>query len=181
MDQADSRWEATQINAARADSTVQSDYARFEALYPMLRKFAAVVADLDMDPDDLVQDALATTLARHELHELDQPAAYLKRAIVNSASNKRRRSGRWRGLLPKLTADDSTLDHYPSDLSILDELDPLDRAVVYLADVDQLPHDLIAAELALTPAAVRKRASRARAQLRQSLGINITSLKGGNT
>ena len=80
------------------------------------------------------------------------------------------------GLLPKLNRDTSTEDHYPSDLSILDELTPIDRALMYSADVDGLPQSEIAAELGLTPAAVRKRLSRARNQLRQSLGINITSL-----
>ena len=157
------------------------DFAAFELLYPKLRRFAAVVADLDMDPDDLVQDALASTLARYQLHELDQPAAYLKRAVLNVASNKRRRAGRLRGLLPKLRSDEASEDHYPSDLSILDELAPLDRAVIYLADVEGLAHELIATQLELTPAAVRKRASRARAQLRQALGANITSLPGGAT
>ena len=33
------------------------------ALYPALRRFAAMTAPLEMDPDDLVQDALAATLA----------------------------------------------------------------------------------------------------------------------
>ena len=168
---------------AQGDSTehpVQSDFALFESLYPRLRKFAAVVADLDMDPDDLVQDALTSTLSRYELHELDQPAAYLKRSIVNVASNKRRRSSRLRALLPKIGGNANTTDHYPSDLAILDELTPIDRAIIYLADVDRLPHELIASELDMTASAVRKRASRARAQLRQSLGTNITSLPGGN-
>ena len=161
------------------DEPGKSEFALFESLYPKLRSFAAVVADLDIDPDDLVQDALAATLARHELHELDQPAAYLKRAILNGASNKRTRAGRFSRLLPRLASETSTEDVYPSDLSILDGLTPIDRALIYSADVDGLPHDKIAAELGLTPAAVRKRLSRARNQLRQSLGTNITSLPGG--
>ena len=163
------------------DLSGQSDFALFESLYPKLRSFAAVVADLDMDPDDLVQDALAATLARHELHELDQPAAYLKRAILNGASNKRTRAGLFGRLIPRLSSPTSTEDHYPSDLSILDQLTPIDRALVYSADVDGLPHAEIAAELGLTSSAVRKRLSRARNQLRRSLGINIASLPGGST
>ena len=144
----------------------KTDYAIFEAVYPALRRFAAVVGDMDMDPDDLVQDALVSTLQRRSLVNLDQPQAYLKRAIVNQVSNKRRRAGRFRTLLPKLSRSDVTVDDYPSDLAVLDELAPTDRAVIFMADVDGLPHDVIATELGLSAAAVRKRASRARAQLR---------------
>ncbi len=156
----------------------QNDFELFEQLYVKLRRFAAVVADMDMDPDDLVQDALAAALRRHDLSELDHPAAYLKQAIVRSVSNQRRRAGRFRDLLPKLATPDKTSDQYPSDLAILDELKALDRAIVYLADVEGLSHELIAAELGLTPAAVRKRASRARKQLRVLLGSNLTSISG---
>lgn len=156
-----------------------SDFELFEALYPKLRAFAAVVADLDVDPDDLVQDALASTLARHELSQLDQPAAYLKRAIANAASNKRRKAGRLRSLLPKLAAEDVRVDQYPSDTSFLDELDPLDRAVLYLSDVDGMTHEQIASEIDLKPAAVRKRASRARAQIRKHLESDQAESTGG--
>lgn len=164
----------------RHRSIAEDEFALFEDLYPKLRRFAAVVADLDLDPDDLVQEALALTLSRQNLREIDQPAAYLKRAIVNLVSNNRRRAGRFRNLVPRIATEDSTIDYYPSDLAILDELAPLDRAVVYLADVERLPHHAIAAELDLTAAAVRKRASRARRQLRQHLGENITSISGGS-
>jgi len=145
---------------------VETDFEIFDELYPVLRRFAAVVADADMDPDDLVQDALVATLARYQLADLDQPQAYLKRAIVNRASNKRRRAGRLRRLLPRLGDEDKTVDDYPSDLAVLDELDRLDRAVVFLADVEGLSHDVIAEQLGMSDTASRKRASRARSQLR---------------
>ncbi len=150
----------------RTDAPPATDYAIFEALYPDLRRFAAVVGDADMDPDDLVQDALVSTLHRHTLTSLDQPQAYLKRAMVNQVSNKRRRAGRFRALLPKLSQIEITIDDYPSDLTVLDELAPTDRAVIFMADVEGLPHDVVATELGLSSAAVRKRASRAREQLR---------------
>lgn len=156
-----------------------SDFELFEALYPKLRAFAAAVADLDMDPDDLLQDPLTSTLARHQLSQLDQPAAYLKRAIANTASNTRRKAGRLRSLLPKLAAEDSGFDRYPSDTSFLDALDPIDRAVLYLSDVDGMNHARIATEIGLKPAAVRKRASRARAQMRKHLEPDHPQSTGG--
>jgi RNA polymerase sigma-70 factor (ECF subfamily) len=151
-------------------------YQVFEALYPKLRRFAAVVADLDTDPDDLVQDALAATLQRLELADLGAPSAYLKQAILNASANHRRRRAIHRRRLPRLARPAATTDHYPSDLSMLDVLDPIDRAVVFLADVERLPHAVIALELGLTPGAVRKRVSRSRGTLRRSLRPHVTPI-----
>ena len=145
----------------------------FVELYPMLRRFAAVVADLDMDPDDLVQDALAATLKRHELTEISQPGAYLKQAIMHAVTSQRRRAARFRRLSPRLRTDTETADHYPSDLALLDALSPTDRAVIFLSDVEGLPGAAIAEELGLTHSAVRKRVSRSRKQLRDLLGEHL--------
>lgn len=146
-----------------------AEYERFAELYPRLRRLAAVVGDRDLDPDDLVQDALVATLRRHRLTELEHPEAYLRRAIINASANHRRRAGRWRGLLPRLVDERVTTATYPSDLAILDSLDPLDRVVVYLADVEGQPHQAIAELVGLSSGAVRKRVSRARARLRAAL------------
>ncbi len=173
-----SRWEHQESEGSAEPQL--SDFEIFADLYPRLRRFAAVVADLDMEPDDLVQDALAATLRRHDLSELDKPIAYLKRAIVNSVSNQRRRAGTFRRLLPKLASASSSSDHYPSDLAVLDELAPLDRAVIFLADVEGQPHALIAQELGLTPSAVRKRAHRARKQLRRILQPDLIPISEDN-
>lgn len=156
----------------------QSGEAVFASLYPSLRRFAAVVADLDMDPDDLVQDALASTLKRYRIDELDHPAAYLKQAIVHTAANGRRNMGRLRAALPRLGRDPRSLDTYPSDLAILEQLASLDRAILYLADVEGESLTHIANVLGLTEAATRKRASRARKQLSQYLGTHLRSITG---
>ena len=154
----------TAIEPAR----VVTDYEIFEEHYRALRKFAAVVG-MHMDPDDLVQDALVATLQRRSLAELEHPLAYLKKAIVNRAINVHRRSTRLRNLLPMLRSEVSHVDSYPSDLAPLAELDPVDRVIVFLADVEGQALDLIADDLGLSHAACRKRASRARAQLRTLL------------
>ena len=153
-----------------------SDYEVFERLYPMLRRFAAVVADLDVDPDDLVQEALTATLRRNELSEIRHPAAYLKQAILNAAGGHRRRAGRLRRLLPRLLTESVSTDRYPSDLSVLDSLAPMDRAVVFMADVEGVPHALIAEELGITVGAVKKRASRSRKQLRELLRPDLAPI-----
>lgn len=156
--------DGTTVSPAR----IVSDYDIFEELYPQLRRFAAVVG-MHMDPDDLVQDALVATIQRHSLADLEYPKAYLKRAIVNRAVSVQRRANRLRNLFPRLHENGEGTDFYPSDLAILGELDLIDRAIIFLADIEGLTLDLIAADLGLSHAACRKRASRARAQLRQLL------------
>lgn len=154
----------------------RSDFDVFAELYPSLRRFAAVVADSDVDPDDLVQDALAATLRRYDLSELHAPMAYLRQAILNGSSNHRRRQSRWRAAKAKLGADEAQPDVYPSDIDVLDVLNPIDRAVVYMADIEGSPHALIATELGLTPGAVRKRLMRSRSRLRNILGSPVSPI-----
>lgn len=172
------RLEHVKPQPARRGQPANEDFAVFDDLYPRLRRFAAVVADLDMDPDDLVQDALVSTLSRHHLAELDNPAAYLKAAIVNAASSDRRRRGVFRRILPRVIADASFSDSYPSDIDVLAVLAPIDRAVVFLADVEGVPHRLIAEELGLTHSAVRKRVSRSRSELRRAMHPNLSMIPG---
>lgn len=154
----------------------RTDFDVFNDLYPSLRRFAAVVADSDVDPDDLVQDALAATLRRHDLNELHAPMAYLRQAILNGSANNRRRQGRWRAALTKLRPADAELDVYPSDIDVLDALNPIDRADVFMADIEGTPHALIATELGITPGAVRKRLMRSRARLRNIVGSPVTAI-----
>ena len=136
-------------------------------LYPSLHRFAVAVGGVG-NADDLVQEALTRTIARRSLGDLDDPLPYLRRAVLNLASNRRRSFGRqlraWaRTGLP----GPGTTDSYPSDLAPLRTLPPQARAVLWLADVEGLPFDMIARQLGLTPAAARQQASRGRAELRR--------------
>lgn len=60
-----------------------SDRRLFEDQYEGLRRFAAVTAPMDIEPDDLLQDALVRVLSRGPLSDRDNPVAYLRRTIVN--------------------------------------------------------------------------------------------------
>jgi RNA polymerase sigma-70 factor (ECF subfamily) len=143
----------------------------FRAIYPSLRRFAAVAGSYDIDPDDLVQDAVARALKRGSLTELDHPAAYLRRAILNLASDGRRGRARWRSAMTRRGADPATTPtDYPSDLSHLLALDPGDRAVLFLVFVEGAPYDEVAESLGCTAAAARQRATRARRRLREIVG-----------
>ena len=66
----------------------------FVELYPSLRRFAAVVGDDDMEPDDLVQEALTSALTRGSLSDLDKPGAFLRKSIMNLIRSSRRSAGR---------------------------------------------------------------------------------------
>jgi DNA-directed RNA polymerase specialized sigma24 family protein len=140
------------------------------ALYPALRRFAAMVAPLELDPDDLVQDALAATLARKSLSDLDDPLAYLRLVMVRRAANERRRLGRKRradqraGAPPEMTSVT-----YPSDLAELARLSPDDRALIYLTEVEGRAITEVAELFGRSAAALKMRRRRALRRLRTLL------------
>lgn len=147
----------------------ESDENIFAAVYPGLRRFAAVVGAMEDDPDDLVQDALVRTLRGGDLGRFDSPMAYLRRVVVNLASDRRRSLGRRRRAPGRIGATASVTAIYPSDISDLDRLEPIDRAVLYLGEVEGWPLAEVAELLDLSHDAVRLRASRARNRLRTEL------------
>jgi RNA polymerase sigma-70 factor (ECF subfamily) len=141
----------------------------FRELYPSLRAFAAVVGSWDVEPDDLVQEALARTLRRHRLTDLDSPAAYLRTAIVNLAASEGRRRAVRRRAWERTASDRSVEQPMPSDLADLELLGPVDRAVVYLVHVEGSSHAEVADLLGITEQASRSRASRAAGALRRHI------------
>jgi len=151
------------------------DAGLFAELYPTLRRFAAAVTSLRVDPDDLVQEAVARTLRRQPLSELDEPATYLRRAIVNLSRNQHRDSGRRDRILRTAPPPGEHVDVYPSDFVDLSNLSVEQRAVLFLKYVEHRDNDDIAALLDLTPEAVRARASRGVRALRLELDRTETT------
>jgi RNA polymerase sigma-70 factor (ECF subfamily) len=151
-------------------AVVQGDDVLFAALYPGLRRFAAVTGPPEVDPDDLVQEAVARTLRRHRLGELDDAGAYLRRVIVNLAANHRRGLARWRAALPKLGAPEAgAVAQYASDLDDLLRLPPETRALLFLVEVEGRSYADAGAALGITEEAARARAARGRRRLRLDL------------
>jgi len=138
-------------------------------LYPQLRRFAAVVGPSDVDPDDLVQEALVKTIRRQPLGALDHPSSYLWKVISNLATDQRRSLGRRRRALSRVGPPEPEYPHYPSDLDELERLAPRARAVLYLREVDGYSYADIAAMLGGDEASLRRTASRARHSLRKAL------------
>jgi RNA polymerase sigma factor (sigma-70 family) len=156
-----------------AESVVDLDHARVVEAYDAVRQFANVVADSDIDPDDLVHEAMVRMLSRGSLSEVRDVVAYLRRAVLNVAANHRRSQGRRRNAIERLRArrsDDGTPGaELPSDLSELLRLAPLDRAVLFLFVVEGRPHREVAELVDLSEVAVRARLSRALRRLRVEL------------
>ncbi len=161
---------------ARTQVTQLTEETRlFEQLYGSLRRFAAVVGPIEVDPDDLLQEAVARVLQRRRLTELTDPGAYLRRTMLNLAANHRRSFARMRKALARLVADQEG-DTYPSDLADLLRLPPHERAVLYLSEVEGYRYAEIGRMLGCTDAAARKRALRARRRLQAAL---VEEVAGG--
>lgn len=137
----------------------ETDEGVFRRVYPRLRRFAAAWTSAADDPDDLVQEALARTLARHSLIDLDEPLAYLQRAVANLAKNTYRARAR---VAPRRADRAGDRDVYPSDLADLERLRPEDRAALYLVDVEGLDVASAADILGCTTAVLSGRLKRGR-------------------
>ena len=147
----------------------ESEAELFARLYPALRRFAAVAGPTDLDPDDLVQEAVARALRLRPLTELDEPLAYLRRAILNLASNRRRGLARSRRSLLRIRPDDERSAEYSSDLADLERLGPVPRALLFLVEVEGWTFAAAALHLGLSEQAARTNASRARRRLRAEI------------
>ena len=154
----------TRETSLRADDT-----ALIRDLYPKLRRFASVVGAAEVDPDDLVQEALAKTIRRQPLSALEHPSAYLWQVINRLATDNRRRLGRQRRALDRIGPPELDYPRYPSDIGELELLTPKARAVLYLREVDGYSYAEIARLLDSNEASLRRTASRARRRLRKIL------------
>jgi RNA polymerase sigma-70 factor (ECF subfamily) len=149
----------------------RDDRDLIKELYPSMRRIAAVAGAADIDPDDLVQEALLRTLSRQNLADLDNPLAYLRRTIVNLASNQRRSLARHRKAVARLSREDAWLPTYPAEIQAILDLPPKHRAILYLIEVEDVPYAEAAKQLGMTTVAARQMAARARKLARLNLEV----------
>lgn len=138
-------------------------------IYGDLRRFAAVVGPLEVEPDDLVQEAVVRLLASGQWKAVRDLRAYLRRTIVNLASNERRRFARHRAAIERNPMDIALVATYPSDVTDLAGLDPITRGLLYLVELEGYLVDEAAQLVGCTSDAARTRLSRARRKLRAEL------------
>ncbi len=154
------------------DRTEPKEWRIVEEIFPALSRFASVVAPSDLEPDDLLQEALVAVLRKRSLSELDHPVAYLRKTILHVAAGHYRRMGRRRLAQSRYAASTSggATPDYPSDLADLYRLSPRARAVVYLHEVEGYRFSEIGLMLGCSDVAAKKAGSRARKRLAVALG-----------
>lgn len=138
------------------------------AAYPALRRFAFVLADGDLDPEDLLHETLVRILARGSTTDIEHLEAFARRTMTHVRANRRRSLGRRRRMLERLQEAPDVVE--PSvagnDLGDLLAVGPTDRAILYLFIVEGRPHVEIAEIVGLSEDATRARYSRALKRLR---------------
>ena len=154
------RWDPGQLDALRAE-------------YEPLRRFAAVIGRWDVEPDDLVQEAYAKVLVKcpSDIRDL---GAYLRRMIVNLATDERRRVGRAASFAPKLATAGAATDSYPSDLSDLLGLPARVRALLYMVEVEGQQIAPAAEAVGMSSGSARVALLRARRRLRAELSEELS-------
>jgi RNA polymerase sigma-70 factor (sigma-E family) len=144
---------------------------------PRLQRVARLLTGDAHAADDLVADTVARTYPRWRAGEVADPAAYLRRALVNAAASRWRRRGLaaardhaaidW---LPHAVDDAERQADHDRTLRALRALAPRRRAIVVLRFYDDLPEADIAAMLGISVGTVKSQLSRALGQLRELLG-----------
>jgi len=156
----DDRWDPTGVQELRE-------------LYAPLRRFAAVIGRWDVDPDDLVQDAYTKVLMKHP-SQIRDLGPYMRRTIVNLATEQRRRAGHTQTVLHRLGDSTTSTDTYPSDLEDLMRLQPRVRALLYLVEVEGAQVAEAAELVGMSNSNARVALMRARRRLRSELDVEAT-------
>ncbi len=160
-----------------ADERSRDEFGEFVAEFgPRLLRFAFVLTGGEAAlSEDLTYEVLADLTARG-LDGIVQPHAYARKAILNRYRAVARRSALHRAVLPRVVASalaerDGTpeVDDRLTLLSAMGNLSGRERAVMVLRYLEDLPDDLIAAELGCSRATVRSLAHRGLPKLRAVL------------
>lgn len=129
--------------------------------------------------EDLTQETLAKVFA-HWGPRLQNPAAYAQTTLVRTwISHQRRRTHHEepRAALPDSPAPGDDRELRMVLRAALLRLEPLDRAVVVLRYLDDVPVDDVGRVLGLSATAVRSRAKRALDKVRATLGDHLPDLE----
>ena len=135
-----------------------------------LVRFGAVL----VGPND-AQDIVSAAFVKVSRHvgggHIDQPRAYLFRAVTNEALDLRRRNAnRWRrDLLTVASATAPTVESHLDVRRAVAALSVRQRSIVYLAYWEDMTERQIAQTLQLSPGAVQRHLGRARIHLRKAL------------
>jgi RNA polymerase sigma factor (sigma-70 family) len=148
----------------RTDEQIYADHAR------ELVRFATVLTG-PSGADDLVADAVLRAFTSPKWTDVDNPRAYLYRAVLNAAheherSRLRRARREQRMAAPELV---ETSHVRPEVLAAMGQLNPRQRAIVFFTYWQDRTSDEIAAELDITRRTVQRELAAARQILQREL------------
>ena len=146
---------------------VEADLTRlYEGSWPAMLRLAKLLVGSDAAAEDVVQDAFVAVSSR--LPELDNPAGYLRTAVVNRARGWHRRAAVRRGHRPDppRVVGEPELDE---TWHALRRLPYRQRAVLVLRYYEDLSEAEIAEVLGCRPGTVKSATHRALARLRKEL------------
>jgi RNA polymerase sigma-70 factor (ECF subfamily) len=148
--------------------TSAANRARLEEAYAPTRRFAGVVAPPEIEPDDLVQEAMVRAL-RRGLDDIDDLGAYLRKIVLNLATSARRSFARRQSILRRVGPTETTVSLETPLLSELMRLPADDRALLWMVEIEGRSYAEVGELLGCADAAARTRAARARKRLRVEL------------
>jgi RNA polymerase sigma-70 factor (sigma-E family) len=160
-----------------------SDLSAFAELFETeraasLRLAYAMTADAGA-AEDVVAEAFARTYERWVRGKIDNPSAYVRRAVVNEARSmwrrlavRRRHAARERHVEPSTAFRADQIADADVLLRALSTLAPRQRAVVVLRVVDDLSEQDVADALGCSIGTVKSSLSRGLDRLRDALTVN---------
>lgn len=159
--------------------------ASFEAVvrdcYEDLLRLAWLLTGDRHEAEDAVAEALAKTLRRWDATRIDDPAAYLRRAVVNEVNSAFRRLRTRRAHQERRRGDDRGARAADEQLADADavgralaRLPARQRAAVVLTYYEQLSHAEAAAALGCSVGAIKSNCSRGLDRLRRLLDGQVT-------
>lgn len=158
-----------------------SDFEEFAvARTPHLFRTAWLLTGDYHHAEDLVQETLARMFATWRKVTMENAGAYAQTVLVRLfISQRRRRSSTERPVdsLPEIRADDDDSALRLALRAALNELSPLDRAVLVLRYFEDRSTEQVAQDLGRTNAAIRNRTSRALTRIREVLGDDLAQLR----
>ena len=155
------------------DRDLDRDDAAFDAFVagrlPHLMRLGRALTGDEQRGADLVQDALERALVRWR--RLDDPEAFVRRAMVNRSISVWRKVRRERPLAPATDRDRAHHDRPPDHelLAAVRALPPRQRAVIALRYYEDLTEAQTAEVLGCSVGTVKSQANRAMLALRQQL------------